>query len=423
MNTTKKLRIIFFLQFFIWGCWLITLGSYMMGTLKFSGTAVGSIYGTMGIASLFMPGLLGVVADRWIPANRLYMICHLIGAATLFIAASITSPFMMFIIMLIHCLAFMPTIAISNSISYSCLESQGLDVITQFPSIRIFGTIGFIVAMWLVSFLKLELSNMQLYIAGLSSILLSLYTLTLPFISTSQGKSEKKSLITSLGLDAFVLFKQPRMAIFFLFAILLGGILQITNTFGNPFIRSFENIPEYANSFAVQYPSVLLSISQISEVVFILFVPFFMKRLGIKYVMLISMLAWVARFGLFAYGNPSPFGFVLLLLSMIVYGCAFDFYNISGSMYVDKTVSPSIRNSAQGLFMMMTNGIGAYLGSMISGFVVDHYTANNVIDWQSVWLVFAGYSLVLAVVFSLIFKNENSNENINTNEKATQIAN
>lgn len=411
MNTKLQLKVIFFFQFFIWGSWLITLGSYMMRKLEFTGIEVGSVYGTMGIASLFMPSLLGIVADRWIPANRLYVLCHLIGAITLFLAASITSPFLMMIVMLIHCLAFMPTIAISNSISYSCLESQGLDVITQFPGIRIYGTIGFIVAMWLVSFLQLELSNMQLYIAAGSSILLSLYSLTLPLIQTTKNETKEKSLLSSLGLDAFVLFKQPTMAIFFLFAVLLGGILQITNTFGNPFLHDFEKIPEYADSLVVKYPSVLLSISQISEVVFILFVPFFMKRLGIKYVMLISMLAWVARFGLFAYGDPSPFGFILLLLSMIVYGCAFDFYNISGSMYVEKTVSTSIRNSAQGLFMTMTNGLGAYLGSMISGIVVDRFTSSeNIIDWHNVWLVFAGYSLVLAIIFMLIFKNDSAEQ-------------
>ncbi|MWN05645.1 nucleoside permease [Gilliamella sp. Pas-s95] len=410
MNTKLQLKIIFFLQFFIWGSWLITLNYYLEHQLNFIGIEVASVYGSMAIASLIMPSLLGIVADRWIPANRLYVLCHLIGAITLIIAASVTSPLMMTIVMLIHCLAFMPTIAISNSISYSCLNSQGLDVITQFPGIRIYGTIGFIVAMWIVSFLKLEASNIQLYIAAAGSLLLSLYSLTLPFISTSQNTDKKRSLISSLGLDAFVLFKQPKMVIFFLFAAFLGGILQITNTFGNSFLHSFDDIPEFKDSLAIQYPAVLLSISQISEVIFILFVPFFMKRLGIKYVMLISIFAWVARFGLFAYGDPSPFGFVLLLLSMIVYGCAFDFYNISGSMYVEKTVSPDIRNSAQGLFMMMTNGIGAYLGTMASGFVVDYYTSGKTVNWHAVWLVFSGYALVLAIVFMLIFKNEHSNK-------------
>ena len=410
MNTKLQLKVILFLQFFIWGSWLITLGSYMMKILNFTGIEVGAVYGTMGIASVFMPSLLGIVADRWIPANRLYVLCHLIGAVTLFIAASITSPGLMVLVMLIHCLAFMPTIAISNSISYSCLESQGLDVIEQFPAIRIFGTIGFIVAMWMVSFMQLELSNMQLYIAAGSSVLLSLYSLTLPLIEVAKNDGKEKSIISALGLDAFVLLKQPKMAIFFLFAVLLGGILQITNTFGNPFLHDFDKVPEYADSLVVKFPSVLLSISQISEVVFILFVPFFMKKLGIKYVMLISMLAWVARFGLFAYGDPSPFGFVLLLLSMIVYGCAFDFYNISGSMYVEKTVSPNIRNSAQGLFMTMTNGIGAYLGSMGSGLVVDYFKSEAGTDWHTVWLIFAGYSLVLAIIFVLIFKNDTTEQ-------------
>jgi MFS transporter, NHS family, xanthosine permease len=409
MNIKLQLKVIFFLQFFIWGSWLITLNYYLEHQLNFTSIEVASVYSSIAIASLIMPSLMGIIADRWIPANRLYIICHLIGAITLAIAAFMTTPVMMTIVMLIHCLAFMPTIAISNSIAYSCLSSQSLDVIGQFPKIRIYGTVGFIIAMWLVSFLKLESSSMQLYIAAIGSILLSLYSLTLPFIPTSQNSSKEKSLISSLGLDAFVLFKQPKMFVFFLFAALLGGILQITNTFGNSFLHSFDNVAEFKDSLVIQYPAVLLSISQISEVVFILFVPFFMKRLGIKYVMLISIFAWVARFGLFAYGDPSPVGFVLLLLSMIVYGCAFDFYNISGSMYVDKTVSSDIRNSAQGLFMMMTNGIGAYIGTMASGFVINYFTTEKIVDWHSVWMIFAGYSLILAIVFMFVFKNEESN--------------
>ncbi|XKM12878.1 nucleoside permease [Orbaceae bacterium ac157xtp] len=407
MNIKSKLKVIMFLQFFIWGSWLITLGSYMIEKLGFTGIEVGSVYGTMGIASLIMPSLLGIVADRWMPANRLYMLCHLIGAVTLCLAASITTPGLMTFVMLIHCLAYMPTIAISNSVSYFCLESEKYDVVNDFPAIRVFGTIGFIVAMWAVGFLELKGSNIQLYIGAVASILLCLVALTLPHISVStKNINEKQSIVSLLGLDAFVLLKQPRMAIFFLFAVLLGAVLQITNTFGDPFIGDFAKNPVFADSLVVKYSPILLSISQISEVVFILFVPFFLRRFGIKYVMLISMIAWMLRFGLFAFGDPSPIGFIWLLLSMIVYGCAFDFYNISGSIYVEKTVEPKIRNSAQGLFMAMTNGVGAYIGSMGSGWVVDYFTTNGVKDWSSIWFVFAGYSLLIAVIFMVAFKND-----------------
>lgn len=407
MDIRIKLKVIMFLQYFTWGCWLITFGAYMINELHFTGVEVGSVYGTMGIASLIMPSLLGIIADRWVPANRLYMICHLIGAISLFFAASITTPLMMTLVMLINSLAYMPTIALSNSVSYYSLESKKYDVVTTFPPIRVFGTVGFIIAMWAVSLLKLELSSAQLYIASIASILLFLCALTLPTMPvTPKASNEKKTIVNLLGLEAFVLLKQPRMAVFFLFSLLLGAVLQITNTFGSPFLHDFALIPEFKDSFVVQYPSILLSVSQMSEVVFILFVPFFLKRLGIKYVMLISMFAWALRYVLFAYGDPSPVGFWLLFASMIVYGCAFDFYNISGSIYVNKTVEPKIRNSAQGLFMTMTNGFGAYFGSVTSGLVVDMFTSEGVKDWHTIWLVFAAYSIILAVIFIALFRNK-----------------
>ncbi|WP_392562035.1 nucleoside permease [Orbus sturtevantii] len=415
MNIKSKLKIVLFLQFFIWGSWLITFGSYMINVLHFTGIEVGAVYGTMGIASLIMPSLLGIIADKWIPANYLYILCHFISAITLFLAASITSPLMMMFVILINSFVYMPTIAMSNSISYFSLESNKYDIINDFPGIRVFGTIGFIIAMWFVSLLKLELSNIQLYISAVASLLLCACTLLLPKVPVSKKQAGKQSLGSLLGLDAFVLFKQPRMAIFFLFSVLLGAVLQVTNTFGSPFLHDFALNPQFKDSLVVQYPSILLSISQISEVVFILFVPFFLKRLGIKYVMLISMIAWAIRFGLFIYGDPSPIGFIWLFLSMIVYGCAFDFFNISGSIYVEKSVEPKVRNSAQGLFMTMTNGLGAYLGSMGSGFVVDYFTHDGIKDWPNIWLVFALYSLILATVFMFVFKNDQDEFNLKSN--------
>lgn len=404
MAIKLRLRIMLFLQYFIWGAWLVTLGSYMINTLGFRGADVGMVYSTKGLAALFMPALVGIIADKWLAANRVYALCHLLCALTLLWAASIDEPGMMFWAMLGNALVFMPTLALSNTISYACLEKAGLDTVTHFPPVRVYGTIGFIIAMWSVSLLHIELSHLQLYLAAGAAGILAVYALTLPTIAVLKPQLAP-SWRSRLGLDAFVLFKNPRMAVFFMFALLLGAVLQITNTFGNPFLHDFARYPEYAESFVVQYPSILLSVSQIAEVAFILTIPFFLRRFGIKTVMLMSMIAWVLRFGLFAWGSPSEIGFVLLLLSMLVYGLAFDFFNISGSVFVEQEVDARIRASAQGLFMTMVNGVGAYFGAVISGYVVDYFTVDGVRDWHTIWLIFAGYALLLAVIFQFSFQD------------------
>lgn len=410
MNITTRLKMMSFMQYFIWGSWLVTLGSYMINTLHFTGSDVGMVYSSKGLAAIVMPSLVGIIADKWLRADRAYMICHLICAAALCYAAHINEPVLMFWVMLINAMAFMPTIALSNTISYSCLEQAGLDTVTHFPPVRVYGTVGFIVAMWTISLMGVELSNVQLYIAAGSSLVLALYSMTLPKIPVVQNKTSA-TLISKLGLDAFILFKQPRMAVFFLFAMLLGAVLQITNTFGSPFLHDFARNPEFADSFIVRYPSILLSVSQMSEVFFILTIPYFLKRFGIKTVMMMSMIAWMLRFGLFAFGDPSGMGFALLMLSMIVYGCAFDFFNISGSVFVEQEVSSDIRASAQGLFMTMVNGVGAYLGAILSGMAVDFFSVEGVKDWQTIWLVFASYALMLAVIFWFSFHYRHIPEN------------
>ena len=411
MGIASRLKLMSFLQYFIWGSWLVTLGSYMINTLDFTGANVGMVYSSKGLAAIIMPGIMGIIADKWLRADRAYMLCHLVCAGVLLYATTVTDPQTMFWVMLVNAMAYMPTIALSNSVSYSCLAQSGQDPVTAFPPIRVFGTIGFIVAMWTVSLMGLELSSAQLYIASGASLLLALYALTLPKIPVAEKKANT-TLASKLGLDAFVLFKKPQMAIFFLFAMMLGAVLQITNVFGNPFLHDFARNPEFADSFVVKYPSILLSVSQMAEVGFILTIPYFLKRFGIKTVMLMSMLAWTLRFGFFAFGDPSPFGFVLLLMSMIVYGCAFDFFNISGSVFVEQEVSSNIRASAQGLFMTMVNGVGAWVGSILSGMAVDYFSVDGVKDWQTIWLVFAAYALVLAVIFALFFKYKHEPERL-----------
>ncbi len=400
MSIKFRITLMNFLQFFVWGSWLISLGGYMINTLHFTGGQVGSIYATMGIASLFMPALLGIVADKWINAERVLAFSHLIGAGLLFLASFVKDYNTLYLIMLLNSMFYMPTIGLNNTVSYNILEQNKFDIVKVFPPIRVWGTIGFILAMWVIDVFGWTLSPMQLYLSSVSALIMAVYTFTMPQCKP-KNSNKGKSFISSLGLDAFVLFKQRKMAIFFLFSMLLGASLQITNTFGEPFLHDFSSL--FPNAFAVKHPSVLMSVSQMSETLFILTIPFFLKRFGIKKVMLMSMFAWVLRFGLFGIGNPGG-GMIFLVLSMIIYGMAFDFFNISGSLFVEMESKPEIRASAQGLFIIVTNGFGAFIGGMGSGFVVDYFTNNGIKDWQNIWFSFAVYSLIIGLLFMLVFK-------------------
>ena len=398
-NLKFRLTVLNFFQFFVWGAWLISMGGYMIVTLGFTGGQVGKIYATMGIASLFMPAIMGIIADKWMNAERVLGICHLLAATMLILATTVKDYDTLKVIMLFNAMFYMPTIALNNTVSYNILEKNGFDIVKSFPPIRVWGTVGFIAAMWAVDLFGWTKSPLQLYISAASGIFLGLYAFTLP--PSPPAKTPNMSLGDALGVAAFKLFKKPTTAVFFVFAMLLGAALQITNAFGGAYLDDFKT--GFADSFGVQHPNLLLSISQISETLFILTIPFFLRRFGIRTVMMISMLAWVLRFGLFAYGDPGP-GLWMLLLSMIVYGMAFDFFNISGSLFVEREADEKIRASAQGLFMLMTNGLGAFIGGVISGWVVDQFTTNGVKDWQSIWLSFAGYALVLLIVFPFVFR-------------------
>jgi NHS family xanthosine MFS transporter len=309
---------------------------------------------------------------------------------------------MFYVAMLFNCFFIMPTIALNNTVSYIVLVKRGFNVVKDFPPIRVWGTVGFVCAMWIVDLCGWKQSPYQLYVSAAAGIALGTYAFTLPACFPVRS-GPKPSLYASLGLDAFVLFKRLKMLIFFLFSMLLGFALQISNAFASPFISDFGRVPKYAQSFGVRHTGLLISISQISETLFILTIPFFLRRFGIKRVILMSIFAWVFRFGLFGIGNPGN-GLPFLVLSMLVYGMAFDFFNISGSLFVEREADIRIRASAQGLFMLMTNGIGAWLGTFLSGLVVDHFTEKGVRDWHTIWLIFAGYALVLGAVFPLVFR-------------------
>ena len=415
MNLKVRLALMNFLEFAVWGAYLTSMGRYL-GNIGMS-TDIGWFYSMQGIVSIFMPALMGIIADRWVQAQRLLGFCHLTAGLFMMLAALYgmaeggESEFtILFTLYSLSVAFYMPTLALSNSVAYNALTQAGMDTVKDCPPIRVFGTIGFIFTMWFVDLMGFQANQNQFIVSGVLSVVLFLYTFSLPVCLVSVG-GEKRSLADALGLKAFALFKRKDMAIFFIFSMLLGVSLQITNGFANPFISSFAAMPEYADTFGVQHANILISLSQISETCCILLIPFFMKRYGIKNVMLIAMFAWVMRFGFFGLGNPGE-GVWLFVLSMIVYGVAFDFFNVSGSLYVDKNTDPSVRSSAQGLFFLMTNGIGATIGTLSAQAVINAYTTGvqvgddfyTIGDWQTCWFIFAGYALFIGLVFALVFK-------------------
>ncbi|MBP3726198.1 MAG: MFS transporter [Bacteroidaceae bacterium] len=414
LNLKIQLTLMNALQFAVWGAYLTCMGRYL-SNLGFS-TEIGWFYSVQGIVSIFMPALMGIVADRWIPAQRLLGLCHLIAGAFMIAAAMYglsAGPGnvkfgILFLLYTISVAFYMPTLALNNSVSYNALTQANLDPVSAFPPIRVFGTVGFILTMWFVDLTGFQDNQNQFITSGVLSIILFGLSFTLPNCPINKS-GDKKSFVEALGLRAFTLFKRKEMAVFFIFSMLLGVSLQITNGFANTFIFSFGAEPQYADTFGVQHSNMLISLSQISETLCILLIPFCMKRFGIKNVMLIAMFAWVLRFGLFGAGNPGMPGVLLFVLSCIVYGVAFDFFNISGSLFVEKSTDMSIRSSAQGLFMLMTNGIGATIGTLGAQAIINSKTHYDVAsgctvgDWSTCWYIFAGYALVVGILFALLF--------------------
>ena len=415
-NISLRLIVMNFLQFAVWGAYLTSMGSFLAG-VGF-GPKIWLFFATQGFVSIFMPALMGIVADKWIPAQKVMSLCH--GIAGLFMLAlglyamksgASVSFGVFYTLYLISVAFYMPTIAISNSVAYNALELNGKDPVKAYPPIRVFGTIGFICCMLFVNFMKngqgvqYQHSFEQFLVSGALGLVLSAYSLSLPNCPCKPKAEGGQSFAEATGLSAFKLFKEGQFAIFFIFSMLLGASLQVTNGYANTFITSFKDNPEFANAWGANNANALISISQISETLCILLIPFFMKKLGIKKVMLIAMFAWVFRFGFFGAGNPGS-GVWLFVLSCVVYGVAFDFFNISGSLYVNENTPKDIRSSAQGLFMLMTNGLGASIGTWAAGKVVNHYVYNAAVpSWQTAWYVFAAYAFIVGLLFAILFKD------------------
>ena len=415
MNLKLRLIIMNFLEFAVWGAYLTSLGRYL-GNIGL-GEEIKWFFAMQGIVSIFMPTLMGILADKKMEAQKVLSLCHgiagifMAGAGFYCLTAGSGVQFVpLFILYSVSVAFFMPTIALVNSVAYNALGREGMDPVKEFPPIRVFGTVGFICSMLVTNFLHIggvamQDSYTQLISSGVLSLILCAYALTMPACPIDKSK-KNESLADAFGLKAFTLFKNSQFAIFFIFSMLLGASLQITNGYANTFLGSFAADPQFADTFAVQNSNALISISQASETLCILLIPFFMKRFGIKKVMLISMFAWVLRFGLFGLGDPAFPGVLLFVLSCIVYGMAFDFFNISGSLYVEQKAAVEIRSSAQGLFMMMTNGFGATIGTLAAGAVVEACDVfNTPSNWPNAWYIFAGYAFVVGLLFMILFKD------------------
>ncbi len=427
MNIKVRLALMNFIEFAVWGAYLTSMGNYL-GKAGM-GAEISWFYAIQGIVSIFMPTLIGIVADKYVQPQRLLGYCHLLAGVAmcgLFWMGQTTDKPDAVLFMSVYTFSvafYMPTLALSNTTAFTLLKNNGLDTVKDFPPIRVFGTVGFIVMMWLVNCaawdngslhfalgdnsFKFQYTHFQFLVSGLMSLVLFCYCLTLP--QCTLVKKKNQSLAEMWGLDAFRLFKSRQMALFFVFSALLGMSLQVTNGYATPFITSFKGAPDMADTFAANNATLLVSISQVSEALCILLIPFFLKRYGIKVVMLIAMFAWVLRFGLFGLGNPAFPGVILFVLSCVVYGVAFDFFNVSGGLFVDQKCDTKVRASAQGLFMLMTNGLGATVGTLLAGKVINRFCSFNADgylmgDWQTCWLLFAGYALVVGVLFALLFK-------------------
>ena len=415
-NVSLRLILMNFLEFAVWGAYLTSMGSFLAESGF--GPQIWLFFATQGFVSIFMPALMGIIADKWIPAQKVLSLCQGLAGASMLAAglyamgAGAEIQFGVFYALYTISVAFfMPTIAIANSVAYNALEKAGKDPVKDFPPIRVFGTVGFICSMLFVNFMRgadgvqFQHTYNQFLVSGALSLVLCIYALSLPNCPCKPKTAEVQSFADSTGLSAFRLFRNGQFAIFFIFSMLLGAALQITNGYANTFITSFADNPDYANTWGANNANALISLSQISETLCILLIPFFMKRFGIKRVMLIAMFAWVFRFAFFGLGNPGG-GVWLFVLSCIVYGMAFDFFNISGSLFVNEHVDKEMRSSAQGLFMLMTNGLGASIGTWVAGIVVNHFVYNAAApSWSTAWYIFAAYALIVAILFMIVFKD------------------
>jgi len=390
MQTNKAvlLSVMMFLQYFIWGSWYVTMGTYMGEHLHSSGVQIGAAYSALAIATMISPFFVGWIADRFFAAQQLMGVLHLLGAVLLFLATKITDNTLFYWTILAYSLLYMPTIALSNSVAFSQMTDPG----KQFPWIRVFGTLGWIAAGILIGQMAIEKSSSTFEIAAAVSGVLGLISFILP---NTAPKGKQSSGSKGLGAESFVLFKDKSYLVFFIAAILVCIPLSFYYGFANPFL----------NELNVSNAATKMTLGQASEALFILAIPFLFYRIGVKNMLLLGMTAWILRYVCFAYGDSGP-GMWMLYAGIILHGICYDFFFVTGYMYTEKKAGEKIKNAAQGLFTFATYGVGMFIGTWVSGFIVDKYKTGEVHDWKSIWFVPAGIAIIVLIYFILFFREK-----------------
>ena len=383
------LSLMMFLQYFIWGSWYVTMGTFMTTILKSTGIQIGAAYSALAIATMISPFFIGMVADRFFAAQRLMGILHIIGGILLFLASRVESNAPFYWVILLYSLAYMPTIALSNSVAFRQMTDPG----KQFPLVRVFGTVGWVIAGFMIALLGIEKTPLTFYMAAIVSVALGLYSFTLP--DTPPQAKTPSSARSILGIDALMLFRDRPYLIFFIAAIFV--CIPLSFYFG------FANL--YLNQSGMENAAGKMVMGQISEALFILAIPFLFNRIGVKKMLLIGMTAWILRYLAFAYGNMGP-NVWMLYAGIILHGVCYDFFFVTGYMYTEKKSNERIKNAAQGLFTFVTYGLGMFIGTWFSGFVTSYYTVNDAYQWRSIWFIPAYIAVAVLVCFIFFFKEK-----------------
>jgi nucleoside transporter len=386
-----KLSLMMLLQYFIWGSWYVTMSTYMSENLHSTGVQIGAAYSALAIATMISPFFIGLVADRYFAAQRIMGILHILGGGLLFLATFILDNTIFYWVIVAYSLAYMPTIALSNNIAFQQMTDPG----KQFPWIRVFGTLGWIVAGLLIDALSIGKTNATFYMAAIASVSLGVMSFTLPN-TPPKGKSSE----SAIGTEAFVLFKDKAYLIFFIAAILVCVPLSFYYELANLFLTKA----------GMENPTSKMIMGQISEAVFILAIPFLFNSIGVKKILMLGILAWILRYICFAFGNMEANAW-MLYAGIILHGVCYDFFFITGYMYTEKKAGEKIKNAAQGLFTFATYGLGMFIGTWFSGFTNDYYTLDGKRLWENIWLVPAYIAAAVLVYFILFFKERTEMSN------------
>jgi nucleoside transporter len=387
-----QLSAMMFLNFFIWGAWYVTMGTYLDKVLHATGVQIGAAYSAMAIATIISPFFVGMIADRFFSAQKVMGVLHLLGAALLYYITTVTDPNSFYWVLLVYSLLYAPTLALANSIAFRQMK----DTTKEFALIRVLGTLGWIATGWMIDKvfrIQTEELGFTFKMAATASLALAIFSFFLPD-TPPKAKGTKATFKQILGADAFVLFKSSSFIVFFIASILICIPLSFYYSFTNLFLTDVGMKNATSN----------MTFGQFSEAFFILLIPFFFRRLGVKWMIAIGMIAWTARFLCFGYGDADA-GLWMLFAGIILHGVCFDFFFVTGQIYTDSKAGISIQSQAQGMITMATYGIGMWIGTLLSGYVKEYYTVNDVVNWRSIWLVPAGIAFFVFLIFILLFKD------------------